>query len=156
MKGIVKTIDRFNRNPKESNFYSIFQEILTERLILNYMGNYHEDNIKQIVRRIGKRPNISINTKIKNGFLLSCRVEPELYLKVQDTIKKLTGDYSAMDDLIHNLLAYFCYIYANKKPKFKLPYHKIREGKMAKNLKKFENIFGRYYKNIPKTLSRNI
>ena len=120
---------------------------MTERLLLNHMNKFHPDNVKRIVRKIGKRPSKSFNTKITDGFLLSCRIEPELYLKIQDAVKKVTGKYIPMDELIHHLLTYFCYVYGLEEPINILPYQHVHKGKSRHKLNKFERRFGKYYKN---------
>lgn len=150
--GKIKSIDRFNRD-SNSDFYSKFQEIMIQRMHLNYTGKYHPDNVDRIVRNVINRPSKAINTKIGEGFRLSCVVEPELYLMVQDTLKKINGNYGPIDELIHLLLTYFCYIYNDKKPKKLLPFKHILKGKSRLKMVKFQKQFGGFYKNTVKSFN---
>ena len=143
----TKKIDRFNRSNK-SNFFNNFQNIMTERLNLNYIDKYNEENIEMILKNNGGYAKGRVNTKISNGFLLSCNIEPELYLKIQETIKKLTGNYSPMDELIRNLLTYFCYIYSGPLPKNQLPYKHKYKGKRFSKILTFQKYFREHYTNI--------
>ena len=148
LKGNVKVINRFNKDPKTTVFFNEFQEIMIQRLSLNYMDMYHKDNIEKIIRFTLNKPANTINTKIRNGLLLSCNIEPELYIKIQETVKKLTGNYTAMDELIHFLLTYFCYIYSKGyAPKKELPYKQINKGKRFQKLLTFQKRFKKYYPN---------
>lgn len=147
-RGRVPVVDRFNQDPLRSKFIEEFQEIMLHRLHLNHINRYHPDNIELIVKSVVNRPAKTVNTKIKNGFLLSCRVPPELYLIIQDTCKKITGNYMAMDELIHLLLTYFVHVYSGKLPKNELPYNHVNKGRRLSKLVLFQSRFGKYYKNI--------
>ena len=147
LKGKVSIIDKFNKNTEESNFLNEFQEIMLQRLNLNYIDKYHKKNIERIIKTTINQPGNYFNTNIKNGFLLTCNVEPELYLKIQDTAKKITGNYLPMDELIHLLLTYFCHVYEKNPPKKDLPYKHIFKGKSLTNLHLFQKQFSKFYKN---------
>jgi hypothetical protein len=149
----VKEIDRFNRNVENTNFFNNLQEIMFQRLNLNYIDKYSDENVETIIKSVSHKLNKkSINTKITNGFLLSCRIEPEIYLVIQETVKKLTGSYMAMDELIYMLLTYFCFVYNDREPKKILPFEHKYKGRSKKKIQKFEEVFGKYYKNIPKNI----
>ena len=147
LKGKVSIINKFNKDPRKSNFLNEFQEIMLQRLNLNHIQKYHKDNIKKIIRTTINKPENYFNTNIKNGFLLTCNVEPELYLKIQDTAKKITGDYLPMDELIHLLLTYFCHVYEKDLPKNQLPYKHTFKNKSFTNLLLFQKRFSKFYKN---------
>jgi len=146
-RGRTTTLERFNQSPEISNFLKEFQEVMSYRLILNQINKYHPDNIDLIVRAILNRPPKTINTKIAGGFLLTCRIEPEMYLLIQETCKKITGNLLPMDELIHLLLSYFIYIYSGKLPKNELPYNHVYKGRRLNQLIKFQNQFNKYYSN---------
>ena len=150
--GKVKKIDRFNKDPEESVFIEDFQKIMTERIDLNYEKKYHLENVKKIIRRETNRPPKSINTDITGGLLLSLKVEPEIYLKIQYTLKKLTGKYMPMDEFLHFLIFYFLHTYSKEEPKKQLPFNQINKGKRKGKLLQFNTRFRKFYKNIPKNL----
>ena len=113
----ISNTERFNKDPKTSDFLNKFQKIMIQRLDLNHINKYHKDNIEQIMKSTINQKYSAINTKIDGGFTLSCNVEPELYIEIQDVAKKITGDYMSMDELIHLLLTYFVHTYRNYLPK---------------------------------------
>lgn len=147
LKGKVNAINRFNKDPHKLKFFENFQEIIIQRLNLNYINKYNKKNVNRIIRSITGKPKGYINTDIKKGFLLTCNVEPEIYIQIQETAKKVTGDFLPMDELIYHLLTYFCYIYKDKNPKNILPYKHRYKGKSLSKLIKFQNRFTNYYKN---------
>lgn len=151
LKGKRKKEDRFNCDPDQTVFLQDFQKIMTERLILNHERKYHPKNIAKIIRQEANRPANSINTKIKNGFFLSLNIEPELYLKIQWTFKKLTGKLIPMDELIFFLLTYFVHTYS-REPKKQLPFNQVYKGRSKVKLLKFNSRFRKYYKNIPSNI----
>lgn len=146
-RGRVNILNKFNQDPKQSDFLSNFQKVMLHRLILNQLGKYNKENVEYVVRSTINRVAATINTKIDGGFLLTCNVEPELYLKIQDTAKKITGNYIPMDELIHLLLTYFCHVYSDTLPKNKLPYKHVNKGSRLKKLIAFQHRFGKYYHN---------
>jgi hypothetical protein len=131
-RGRLKNIERFNKDPKISNFLSNFQEKLMMRMILNYGS---------------KTP----KTRLKDEFLLTCRVDQELYIKIQEISNRITGDYIAIEDLIMHLLTYFCYIYNDNTPKRILPYEHKYPGRSTKKLRKFQRKFSGFYSNTVKS-----
>lgn len=148
LKGKVSRINRFNKDPNVSDFLSNFQEIMIQRLNLNHIGKYHKDNVDRIVRSVLKHSSTTkINTSIKNGFLTTCTIDPEIYIGVQETIHKLTGDYYPMDEIIHLLLTYFINTYQGRLPKQQLPFNHKYPGKKFKTLEAFQKRFKKYYKN---------
>jgi hypothetical protein len=127
-RGRLKKEKRFNQDPKISNFLRNFQQKLIMGMILNYDS---------------KTPKV----RLKDELLLTCRVDQELYVKIQETAKKITGDYIAMEDLIMHLLTYFCYIYNDDAPKCILPYEHKYPGKRKRKLWLFQRRFERFYSN---------
>jgi hypothetical protein len=146
-RGRKPKLDKFNKDPKTSEFIANYNRFLLHRLNLNHSDKYNPENIDLIIRSILNLPSNAINSKIAGGFLLSCNIEPELYLKIQETAKRITGDYIAMDDLIHTLLTYFCHVYQDRLPKNELPYKHVFKGRRFKNLIAFQHRFGKYYHN---------
>ncbi len=138
--------DRFNKPLNESKFLEIFQEMMLDRMILNQTGEYNKRNERRIIKRIsGRNPN-TVNLDIKEGLLLTCSVEPEFYLLMQETALKVFGDYIPADELIHELLSWFIYYYLPKNtPKRSKPYAEVKH---PSNVAKFERRFKKYYKNI--------
>lgn len=147
----TKTIDRFNRDPKTEKFVSDFQEIMIQRLDLNRTGHYHPDNIKWIQHNACKTAHPNLNTKIKDGFLLTCNVDPEIYIRIQETAKKVTGDYMPIDELIHLLLTYFIDTYSGDLPKNQLPFNRVRTRNRKSKLLLFKKYFSPYFKNSVRT-----
>lgn len=146
-RGRKPTLDKFNVDPKTSEFVANFQEFMIHRLSLNHTDQYHPENIDLLIRSITKLSPKNFNAKIAGGFLLSCNIEPELYVKIQDTAKRITGDYIAMDELIHTLLTYFVHVYRDKLPKNELPYKHEFKGRRLKKLIAFQHRFKKYYPN---------
>lgn len=140
----VKSIDRFNNS--DTPFLNEFQEVMLERINLNYDGLATKHRLGKLVRRILNRPNECMNIKTKEGFLLSCNVEPEIYLLAQETCKKINDSVMPMDELIHTLLVCFILTY-RKKPSPVLPFKHVRKGLRFNNLRKFQNRFSKYYHN---------
>ena len=139
-----KTIDRFNQD--DSPFLNNFQEVMIERLNLNYNGLATKYRCKKLVTSILKYPEKCMNIKTKDGFLLSCNIEPEIYILVQETCKKINGSVMPMDALMHQLLVCFILTY-QKRTKAVLPFKHTRKGVSLNNLQKFQKRFSRYYSN---------
>lgn len=150
LKGKVNRIQKFNKDLEHTNFLADYQEIMIQRLNLNYINRYHEENIDRIVRSVTGRPKEAFNTDIKDGLLLTCNIEPEFYINIQNTVKKITGNYMPMNELIYLLLGHFCHVYNKKLVKKSLPFKQIYKGKSKSNLIKFNRKFSKYYKNIVK------
>lgn len=146
-KNKPKRLNRFNLDPKNDQFINNFQEILRERLILSYIKKYNLINVNRITIRHAKTNSKNMDTKVKDGLLLSCRVQPEIYLRVQDILKKVIGQHLPMDEFLEFLLMYFVYIYGRdvRHPKIIPPFRSVNPGASYKNLKKFQNTFGKYY-----------
>ena len=128
IKRILKQ-NKFNRNPEKDKFISNFQEILRKDLII-------EKEIRD-------------QKKINPGISLSCQIQPEIYLKTQDLLKKITGQYQPMDEFIEFLFHYFVYIYGQNilEAKKILPFKRKYPGRSFENLKKFQDVFKKYYNN---------
>ncbi len=148
----AKIIDRFNQT--DTPFLDNFQEVMLERLNLNYDGLATKNRCKQLVRNILNRSDKYLNTKTKDGFLLSCNVEPEIYIMAQETCKKTNNSVMAMDELIHLLLTCFILTYRND-PKPILPFKHVRKGIRFNNLRKFQNTFSKYYHNSVRSFKDN-
>jgi hypothetical protein len=140
----TKSIDRFNM--PDTPFLRDFQEVMLERMNLNYDGIATKYRCKKLVRQILNRPEKCLNIDTKNGFLLTCNVEPEIYLLAQETCKKINNSVMPMDELLHLLLVCFILTYRNE-PKPVLPFKHIRKGTSLANLQKFQGAFSRYYSN---------
>lgn len=140
----VKFIDRFNQG--DTSFLNDFQEVMIERIGLNYDGLYTKRKADKLIRNILKRPPETLNTKIRNGFLLSCKIEPEIYLLAQEVCKKTNGEVMPMDELIPMLLTCFILSY-HKDPKPILPFKHKHKGMRYLNLYRFQKTFSKYYCN---------
>lgn len=141
---------RFNKNLSDQPFLEVFQKIMIERLLLNREGKYHPDNVARIIRNNKVRRNSkNINTDISGGYILSTEVEADFYILLQETIKKVTGNYMPMNEFIHILLTWF-YQYYNKEnnEKINLPFRYNPQNKRKKLIGRFNNKFSRFYKNI--------
>lgn len=140
----VKSIDRFNQS--NTDFLNNFQKVMLERINLNYDGLATKYRINKLIRNILNRPPKCMNIKIKDGFLLSCNVEPEIYIMAQETCKKINNSVMPMDELLHLLLVCFILTYRNE-TKSILPFKHSRKGLRFNNLRKFQNTFSKYYDN---------
>lgn len=140
---------RLNRPVEESTFLNDFQKIMIERIFLNYEKKYNKENLKRAIWKVSNRNAKMINTNISGGLLLSCSVEPDFYLMLQELLKKITGKYQPMDEFILLLLTWFYQHYSTNLKGIPLPYMK-KEKKINKNKIKhlFEERFSKYYKNI--------
>jgi hypothetical protein len=138
-------INRFNKSLEESKFLEEFQNIMIERLNLSHERKFNKINVNRIITQYSNKRSRQMNTEIKNGFLLSCVIEPEIYIKIQDIIKKLTGSYQPMDQLIHLLLLWFCKEYTKDGKRRVFPFERrfkgIRYAKLALFHKKFSNYY---------------
>jgi hypothetical protein len=139
-----KIIDRFNQT--DTSFLNDFQEVMLERLNLNYDGLATKYRCNKLVRNILKRPASCLNISTKEGFLLSCNIEPEIYLLAQEACIKTNNSVMPMDELIHLLLTCFILTY-RKDPKPTMPFKHVRKGVRFNNLRKFQNTFSKYYQN---------
>lgn len=148
----VKLIDRFNQ--VGTPFLNDFQEVMLERMNLNHDGLATPYRCKKLVRQILNRPGNCLNIRTKEGFLLSCNVEPEIYLLAQETCKKVNNSVMPMDELLHLLLVCFIQTYQNR-PKPVLPFRHARKGASLTNLRKFQNKFSRYYHNSVSSFKTN-
>ena len=137
-----KLINRFNADPDKYPFIKQFQEIMIGKLT----GDLTKSDIRKLITSKFKRPLSSINTDLENLLLLTTHVEPEIYILAQETAKKVTGNYIAMDELLHLLLTTFIQTY-KQEPFKKLPFSHIRKGARFKALQKFQSRFSSYYPN---------
>lgn len=147
-----KFIDRFNK--ANTPFLNNFQEVMLERMNLNYDGLATKYRCNKLVRNVLKRPKDCLNIKTKDGFLLSCNVEPEIYLLAQETCKKINDSVMPMDELLHLLLVCFILTYKNNICPT-IPFKHIRKGARFNNLRKFQNTFSKYYHNSVVSLKDN-
>lgn len=143
----ASTIDRFNASPEESNFLRIFQIAMKEKLMLIECGEYNHDEFNRYLWRKLRRTTKYFDLKIK-PLLLSCKVSPKFYLDIQETARKMFGDYVAMDDLIIFLLDYFVENYGKENCSEGIPLFKEKcSGGNNFKLNSFNAKFGRFYKN---------
>lgn len=148
-RGRYSNYGKFNLDPTEFKFIEKFQRIMIRRLDLNRTNCYSKSNIGRIVLNElpqGGRAK-SINTSIKGGFNVRVNLEPELYILIQETAMKITGNYMPMNSLIHLLLTYFCDTYKGDEPKQHLPFNQTRKNKRYLRLLRFQSRFKKYYKN---------
>jgi hypothetical protein len=148
----VKFIDRFNQG--NTSFLEDFQEVMIERICLNYDKSYTKRKADKLIRNILKRPPETLNTKIRDGFLLSCKIEPELYLLAQETCRKTNGELMPMDELIPMLLTCFILSY-HKVTRPVLPFKHKRKVLRYRNLYRFQKTFGKYYHNSVRSFQDN-
>jgi hypothetical protein len=142
-------INRFNGDPNKSKYFEDFQNIIIECINLQRSGKYNQKNINKVIRSLGNRNPNSINTDITKNFLVSCEIEPEIYIKIQNIVKTLTNQYTPMDEFIYLLLTHFIHIYGSfPKIKVSVPYKRVRPGNALKKLKAFHLNFKKYYHNI--------
>lgn len=139
-----KSVDRFNK--AHTPFLKDFQEVMLERINLNYDGSYSKAKADKLIRNILNQNPACLSLRIKDGFVLSCKVEPEIYLRIQETCKKINDSVMPMDELIHMLLVCFILTYHNV-PKPVLPFRHTRKGLRFNNLRKFQSRFSKYYHN---------
>ena len=144
-------LGRFNKTEEESTYIEDFQRIMKERLLLSKHRKYNREEIKRIIwRETNRNPNM-INTDVSGGFLLSCNVEAEFYILLQEKLKKFTGKHWPMDEFILLLLSWFYFSYQEKE-KINNKILPLKKGpiyfKRKKLKRKFENQFKRYFKNI--------
>lgn len=147
-----KKIDRFNQ--ENTPFLNNFQEVMIERLNLNYSGLATPYRCKKLTRKILNVPEKSMNIKTKNGFLLSCNIEPEIYILAQETCKKINKSVIPMDELMHLLLVCFILSY-QKRIKPTLPFKHVRKGVRLANLQRFQKRFSHYYHNAVVSFNQN-
>jgi hypothetical protein len=148
----AKIIDRFNQS--DTPFLNNFQEVMIERLNLNYSGLATPHRCKTIVKKVLNFPEKCMNVKTKKGFLLSCNVEPEIYILAQETCKKITNSVMPMDELLHLLLVCFILTY-RERPNPVIPFKHVRKGARLKNLQLFQKRFSRYYHNSVVSFKQN-
>lgn len=148
----IKLIDRFNQG--DSSFLKDFQEVMIERINLNYDETYTKKKADKLIRNLLSRPPNTLNTKIRDGFILSCKVEPEIYLLAQEACKKINNSVMPMDELIHTLLVCFILSYQGK-PRPIMPFKHARKGLRFNNLRKFQNTFSKYYHNTVRSFKDN-
>lgn len=147
-----KFIDRFNQS--NTPFLEDFQDVMIERINLNYDRSYTKSKMNKLIRNILNRPPNCLNTKIQDGFLLSCKVEPEIYLLAQEACKKINNSVIPMDELIHTLLVCFILSY-QKTPKPIMPFKHTRKGARFGRLRKFQNTFSKYYHTTVRSFNDN-
>ncbi len=134
------TANRFNQDPNEGPLIRQFQEIMIAKL----SGDLTKKEIKTLIESKFKRPLDSISVNPKNLLLLSTEVEPEIYILVQETAKKVTGDYIPIEQLLHLLLTTFIQTYRHE-PFKKIPFIHARKGARFKALRAFQSRFSNEY-----------
>jgi hypothetical protein len=138
----TKTINRFNQDPDKYPFIRQFQEIMIAKLT----GDLTRKQIRELVLNKFKRPLNSIKVNPKDLLLLSVEVEPEIYILVQETTKKITGNYISIEQLLHLLLTSFIETY-RKEPFKNIPFKHVRKGARYKALQRFQERFSPQYHN---------
>ena len=141
-------INRFNTPLEESKYLDTYQKMLIEKLILNKQKRFCYKNINRIIKNILNR-NADVNLSIKGGLLLSCKIEAEEFVMLQETNKKLFGKYVPIDEVLQLLISWYIYYYhPNNKNKKLLPMMERKNTTRYTKLNKFENKFKKYYHNI--------
>jgi hypothetical protein len=140
-------IDRFNQPMDESNFLSIFQIAMSEKLMLEECGEFDKEKFRRFLWKKINRLDDCIDLKVK-PILLSCKIGPNFYLDIQETAKRIFGEYIAMDELIIFLLDYFTRNYSEENSGKEVPlFVRKYPGKSRSNLNSFHSKFSKFYKN---------
>jgi hypothetical protein len=142
-----KRLNKLNTPLKNNNYLNNFKHLLENKLIDIKNGDFSEKRFKKQANKLtGER----LKSKdIPVDFLeIYCQIDPEFYLKIQNTIIQITGNMIEMDRLIKLLLYHFVYIYNVDDPPSNIPvFIKHNTSKRLDNLRKFHNRFSKYYKN---------
>ena len=146
----TKTINKFNQDPDKYPYIRQFQEIMIAKLTRDLTSK----ELKTLINYKFKRPVGSIKVNPEKLIILTTEVEPEIYILVQETAKKVTGDYLPMEQLLHLLLTTFIKAYEKEPFKF-LPFKHIRKGARFKTLRKFQDQFSQHYPNCIKFLEQD-
>lgn len=144
-------INRFNKSLSESNFLNDFQRLMIERLILSKKHKYSTKNLHQLILKHSKNRSNTIDLSIKNGLLLTYKIEADFYIMIQELLKEMFGKYQPMDQIIHILMSWFFITYKDWKninmPKVVGPF--IRKNNIVQRSKmyKFKKQFSKFQKN---------
>lgn len=146
-RGKLSNRSKFNTPPEASPFLRNFQDLLLAKMIMVKEETYSKEAMdRSIVQLTGQKAR-DINMDI-DPIQIACDLEPALYLRVQETAKKLTGDVMPMDELVRILLTYFVVCYGGKTvlKKFQ-PFIRVNPSQRLDRLSKFKIRFGKYFKN---------
>lgn len=146
-RGKLSKRSKFNTPIETSPFLKNFQDLLLAKMIMVKEGTYSKEAMDlAIVQLTGQKPR-DINMNI-DPIQITCDLEPALYLRVQETAKKLTGEVMPMDELVRLLLTYFVVCYGGKTvlKKFQ-PFIRAKPSQRLHRLDKFKIRFGKYFKN---------
>lgn len=140
-------IKRYERLNQKNDFLEKYQNIMIHRMNLNHEGRYNRGEVERLIRNETNQPNGSMNTSISGGLKFLCDLEPEFYLMLQETIKKMTGSHVPMNEFVHLLLGYFQHAYGGKHVKKTMPFNRKFPNRRLETLKRFQGRFRRFYKN---------
>jgi len=140
-------INRFNIPSEESDFLRIFQIAMSEKMMLMECGEFDRDKFQKFLYRKLHRDDKKIGLKVK-PLLLSCKVDPNFYLDIQEAAKEMFGECVPMNELISFLLDYFARNYGREDQSEAMPLF-VRKywGRSKINLNRLQAKFGPYFKN---------
>ena len=146
-RGKLSNRSKFNTPPEASPFLRNFQELLLTKMIMIKEGTYSKMAMDQAIVQLTGQKARDINMSI-DPIQITCDLEPALYLRIQETAKKITGDVVPMDELVRLLLTYFvvCYGGGYVLKKFQ-PFIRTNPSQRLDRLSKFKIRFGKYFKN---------
>lgn len=140
-------INRFNQPSEESDFLRIFQIAMSEKLMLLECDEFDKLKFKRFLNRKVQRDEARLNLKI-DPLLLSCRVDPEFYLDIQEAAIEMFGECVPMNELISFLLDYFARNYGGENQLKEVPlFVRKYRGRSRLNLNRLQAKFGPYFKN---------
>jgi hypothetical protein len=140
-------ISRFNIPSEESDFLRIFQIAMSEKIMLMECGEFDREEFQRFLYRKLHRDDSKLNLKIK-PILLSCKVDPDFYLDIQEAAMEMFGEYVPMNELITFLLDYFARNYGGENQLREMPlFVRKYRGRSKFNLNRLQAKFGPYFKN---------
>lgn len=140
-------INRFNIPSEESDFLRMFQIAMSEKLMLMECGEFDREKFQRFLYRKLHRDDRKLGLKIK-PLLLSCKVDPNFYLDIQEAAMEMFGEYVPMNELISFLLDYFAKNYGEGNQLGAVPlFVRKYRGRSKFNLNRLQAKFGPYFKN---------
>jgi hypothetical protein len=140
-------INKFNISSEESDFLRIFQIAMSEKLMLMECGEFDREEFQRFLYRKLHRDDSKLSLKVK-PLLLSCKVDPDFYLDIQEAAKEMFGECVPMNELISFLLDYFARNYGGGNQLRAVPlFVRKYRGKSKTNLNRLQTKFGPYFKN---------
>lgn len=120
---------------------------MSEKMMLMECGEFDRDKFQKFLYRKLHRDDKKIGLKVK-PLLLSCKVDPNFYLDIQEAAKEMFGECVPMNELISFLLDYFARNYGREDQSEAMPLF-VRKywGRSKINLNRLQAKFGPYFKN---------